>query len=164
MVKKLLYNPFNVTLLVITILTIYTFLIRFYTPDLPNLSIDITYIDYNTELQQITFTLDTAQDEYFLLIYEEDLEEQWLYFNSSVYHNLDIAKIFLPAEIEKFILFEGDSSTTTFSFEVKPKHAFSYMDITEYVFHVQLIIPFKFSIFPTFYYTKHYVFFLESSI
>ncbi|OOB80111.1 MAG: hypothetical protein BEN19_00620 [Epulopiscium sp. Nuni2H_MBin003] len=164
MLKNFLYNPFNLGLLIIAILTTYMFTIRFYTPPLANVSINISSTDYNTEMQKITFTLDIPHDEYFLLIYEEGSEENWMYFTSDTYNNLDISKIFLPTEIEKYILFEGNSKISTFSFEVKPKYSLSYMNNKEYIFHLQLIVPFKPLFLPVFYYTKHYVFSIEPII
>ncbi len=162
--KQKLLNPFNIGLIIIILVTIYTYLIRFYIPELPELVINITPTNYNSEMQQIEFKVNDMANDYYILIYEENPEQNWTYFNSDNYHNSDIASYFLPDKIDKYVLFKSNTNSNTYSFDVRPKYTINYMSNIESIFHVQLIIPYQPLFLPTFYYTTHYVFFLEPLI
>ncbi|OON99890.1 MAG: hypothetical protein ATN35_10320 [Epulopiscium sp. Nele67-Bin004] len=163
-IKNLLKSPFIFILFVISLLTVYTFCVRFYLPIMPNVTIKISPVNYNAELQQISFSLDYPIDDYYFLVYEESLEQNWLYFNLETYNNLEISRLFVPDYIEKYVLFEGDKTVSEFHFDIQSKYALSYMATKEYIFHLQLIVPYRFWFFPVFYYTTHYTFYVEPLI
>ncbi len=159
--KKL--NVFNIFITGTLVVCVYLCVIRFFIPALPTLQIDTVQLDYNAETQRITLKVDNPPAKYYILCYENLNQSNWIYHNSSPQSsNNTIKNLFLAnSDTGKYVFFEGNSSYNTFSFDIVSKYSLSYMSNKEYIFHAQVIIPFKFLFLPVFYYSTHYTFFIE---
>ena len=99
------------------------------------------------------------------MIYEEGDSENWLYFSSqATTMDSTILKQFLPSTKNNYILLEGTKAKSDFSFTLTSKYPVTYMSTKEHIFHLEYIVPFKLFLFPTFYYTKQYTFFVDPLI
>lgn len=133
------------------------------TPDLGTVTIGVNPNDDNPEMLYVTLSIDKSFNQYYFLIYENNPNDNWIYFSPSIYieDNALITKEFLPDDKNKYLLLEGDQYKNSFTFSIKSKYPISYMSSQEHTFHVYAIVPFKLFPFPTFYFNKHYVFFID---
>lgn len=135
---------------------------HFYVPDLADITVT-TVPDVKYGVEHVTLTADKPDDLCYLLIYEEDEDENWIYYAPRSYNDSSqlIRNHFLPEDKSKYILLEGTSTKSSFAFSLKPKYNLTALANKEHVFHVIYIVPYKLTFFPTFYYTQHSVFFID---
>ncbi|OON98300.1 MAG: hypothetical protein ATN36_00990 [Epulopiscium sp. Nele67-Bin005] len=145
------------------ILNAYTIIIRFFIPTFGEAHVQISSVNLSTEQREIGIIVDNPDEEYYILVYEDDPDNNWIYFTHLYFppaHD-KIVDNFLPDDIEKYMLFGGDELTSYFSFQLRPNQPLNYMVHENYIFHLQYIVPYKFLFFPTFYYSKHSIFFID---
>lgn len=162
--KNSIYNKLLTLILTYIILYAALFIfLHFYIPDLGDVSVTIKPTDYNSELQQVTLSTTKQFDKYYLFIYEDSSDDTWMYFNTTTHDKSSEFLIdqFIPSFKNKYVLLEGNKTKNTFSFTMKPKYPINYMSNKESKFHLFYIVPYKIFPFPTFYYSKHLIFFIE---
>lgn len=151
------------------ILLIYSLLfigLHFFYPNIDELTITLSPSPTRLESRVISIMNPKVLNSYYLLIYEDSADENWLYFNSSPAYSShpNIIKSFLPESKTHYLLLEGNKHKSNFNFTITPKYPIGYMATKEHIFHVQYIVPFRVFPFPTFYYSKHYIFFVDPLI
>ncbi|MGL4736410.1 MAG: hypothetical protein ACRCW2_03040 [Cellulosilyticaceae bacterium] len=160
--KSLFYR---ITLFALIFISIYSCIFigfHFYIPILTNVTAtSIPDPKYGT--QYVTLNIDKPDNLFYVLIYEETDDENWIYYAQKSYNDSTelILSQFLPENKTQYMLLEGSKSTTNLSFSLKPKYNLSTLANKEHIFHVIYIVPKNFYIFPTFYYTKHSIFFVD---
>lgn len=165
--KNSLFNSLLSLILLYVICQLGLFLFyQFYLPELGDITITITPNNLSPEIQEVNLSLSRTFDKYYLLIYEEHTEDTWIYFNTKIHDKSSELLIseFLPHSKSKYILLEGTKLQNTFNFKMKSKYPISYMSNKDSKFHLFYIVPYKFFPFPTFYYSKHFVFFVDPII
>lgn len=152
--------------LFIIIYCIYFIALHFIYPDIGDISIEVNPVSSHLDSKVITITNPAVLDRYYLIIYQDNSEDDWLYFNSSNLTKPDskVIKLFLPTTQSNYLFFEGSKSKPNLEFKLTSKYPMKYMSSKEHIFHVQYIVPFDFPPFPTFYYSKHYTFFVDPLI
>lgn len=163
MKKSLLNTILNLIIFYIFLYVSLFIFFQFYIPDLGEVAITVVPNDYNPEVQQVNLSLNKLTDKYYLLIYEENTEDTWMYFNTKTHDKSSefLISQFIPNPKSKYVLLEGNHLKNTFSFKMKSKYPISYMSNRESKFHLYYIVPYKLFPFPTFYYSKHFVFFVD---
>lgn len=162
MKKSKLYQLTWLGLLIILIYAIIVVCFHFYVPELPHLTVNsVPDLKYGT--QYVTLTTDKPSKLFYLLIYEEEPDEHWIYYAPKSYNDSSelILDQFLPENVTKYILLEGDQTKNSFAFSLKPKYNLTQLANKDHIFHVIYIVPYDFHILPTFYYTKHSIFFID---
>lgn len=162
--RKSVFNTLlNLTLLYIVCYVSLFIVFQFYIPDLGDITITVVPNDHTPEIQQINLSLNKMFDKYYLLIFEENTEDTWMYFYQKTHDKSSefLLSQFIPNPKSKYVLLEGDNLKNTFSFKMKSKYPITYMSNKESKFHLYYIVPYKFFPFPTFYYSKHFTFFVD---
>lgn len=160
--KSLFYR---ITCLVLIMIVIYSGIFvsfHFYIPKLTDLRVtSIPDPKYGT--QYVTLNIDKPDHLFYILIYEESDDENWIYYASKSYNDSTelILSQFLPQDKTQYILLEGNQNTSNLNFSLRPKYNLSSLANKEHIFHLIYIVPKNFYIFPTFYYTKHSIFFVD---
>lgn len=156
-------NFFLITICIYLIIFLFSHCI---TPNLNQVSITIENNLLNSELQDITISVDDFYANYYLIIYQNEPDEHWIYFTSSDYKD-DISSLidnFYSLTKNKFIIFQGDKIKNEFKFSIKPKYTLDYMTNTDNLFHVYYVVPYSVFPFKKFYYSKHFYFFVNPVI
>lgn len=166
MFKKKLIFIANAIILMIFIYLALFISHHFYTPNLGELTIDITQNPDYPELVNLSLSPTEKLKDYYVLIYEDDDSDSWLYFanNASGKDTHYILEELLPAHKLKYALFQGTSTKNIHSFSMKSKYPISHLANKDHVFHAYLIVPNKIFPFPKFYYIKHQIFFINIGI
>lgn len=160
--KSSLYKFTFLALIFIAIHSAIYISFHFYIPNLSNITVSsIPDPKYGT--QYVTLNIDKPEKLFYMLIYEESDDENWLYFAPKSYNDATelILNQFLPENKTQYILLEGNQNTANLNFSLKPKYNLTTLANKEHIFHVVYIVPRDFYIFPTFYYTKHSIFFVD---
>ncbi|OON94062.1 MAG: hypothetical protein ATN32_01600 [Candidatus Epulonipiscium fishelsonii] len=153
----------NIAIFILISIFIYYLFIPNFIPSLGNVELEVIPTKLDSQLQIINITLTNPAEKYYLLLHEDDIDSNWIYITPTLSSREDdyIIKNFLNEEIEQYVFIEGDSSTLNYTFNIKSKYPISYIANKNYEFHLQYIVPYKFLFFPTFYYNKHFVFFVD---
>ncbi|MEG0905050.1 MAG: hypothetical protein RSF87_02400 [Cellulosilyticaceae bacterium] len=165
--KNNIFNKLLTLILIYITLYIGLFLsLHFITPDLGTVDVTVTSNEINPELQEINISTNQVKNKYYILIYEEAEQDTWLYFNTKNYIKSSdfLVSEFIPNLKNKYILLEGDPLKSNFSFSIKSKYPLSYMANKDSKFHLFYIVSYDLFLFPTFYYSKHFVFFVDPII
>lgn len=155
--------------LILVYITVYIglFLIfHFITPDIGTINVRVNPNQINPELQEIHISTNQIRSKYYILIYEDNAQDTWLYFNTKSFIKPSefLLSEFAPHLKNKHIFLEGSPSKNDLNFSIKAKYPLSYMANKESKFHLFYIIPYKLFFFPTFYYSKHFIFFIDPII
>ncbi|WP_053982815.1 hypothetical protein [Niameybacter massiliensis] len=153
---------FLITIIYITIFINY----HFYTPDIGSLDIIIGADTDNVETVQLTISPTKDLKHYYILLYEDGLQDNWLYFISNTYNKeaQHILDEILPQHTSKYVFVEGSPNKDTYTFTMKSKYPINHLTDQNHTFHAYLIVPYRIYPFPKFYYAKHQVFFINFSI
>ena len=152
--------------LLLVIYILFFISLHFITPNLDGLTITVVAAECRIESKIISITNTLPTKTYYLLIYEEDDPENWLYFSSPADNTniTELTKLFLPDSKANYVLLEGSKTKTTFPITITSKYPIQSSASQSSIFHVEYIVPFKIFPFPTFYYSKHYSFFVDHLI
>lgn len=155
------------TIVILSILYIILFInYHIYNSDIGTLDITITQDEISPETVHISITPTKKHKNYYILIYENDDSNNWLYFsnNATGKDTLYILDEFLPTHKVKYALIEGFSTKNIHSFSIKSKYPISHLVNKDHVFHAYLIVPHNIFPFPKFYYIQHQIFFINLGI
>lgn len=162
--KNTILNKLLTLILIYTMLYTGLFILfHFIPPTIGAVDVSITPNELNPELQEIKLSPPSSRSKYYILIYQDSDEDTWLYFNTKNYiesSELLVSEL-VPNLKNKYVLLEGSPLKNDLSFYLKSKYPLSYMANKESKFHLFYIIPYKVFLFPTFYYSKHFVFFID---
>lgn len=163
MQTNLLNKLFNLIIIIVFIYIIIFMSLHLLIPQLGDVTISVLPSNHHPEIQEINISTTKLVNKYYILIYEDAPEDNWLYFNNKIATRANEFFIseFVPSTKNKHILLEGNKSKNTFTFNIKSKVPISTMANKEFKFHLYYIVPYDLSIFPTFYYTKHFVFYID---
>ncbi len=148
-------------LLLITFLACYIFGIRFFIIDTPKITIYSSNTVSKIDSIRTTINLENIPGEYYILVYDENPESKWRYYNVQNDLNREIINTFLPANVKEYVLFEGNKNISKFSFDIISTATVNYLNNNKTVFHLQLIIPYSPFMLPTFYFNSYYTFNIE---
>lgn len=136
---------------------------HYITPNLGEIAISIDTNMSNPQFQNITISVEKSFSTYYILVYEPSSNAQWIYFSSSKYAN-DISTLienFVDTTKNKYLVFQGNKSKHNFTFTIKSKYTSNYITNKDHLFHVYYIIPHPIFPFTSFYYSKHFYFFVN---
>ncbi|MEG1828010.1 hypothetical protein [Niameybacter sp.] len=165
--KKNKFNFLSKLLIIITIIYVVIFIIyQFYGANIGTLNISIASDKEQVEAVQISITPTKDLRQYYLLIYEDNFSDSWLYFISNTYNKdaQHILEEILPPHTDKYVFLEGSSQKNTHTFTIKSKYPINHLTNQDHAFHAYLIVPYEIFPFPIFYYIKHQVFFINIGI
>lgn len=154
-------------IVILTILYLILFMnYHIYTSDIGELDINITQDENFPETASITISPNKKLKNYYVLIYEDDDSNNWLYFsnNATGKDTHYILDELLPPHKIKYALLEGSSTKNMHTFNIKSKYPISHLANKDHVFHAYLIVPYSIFPFPKFYYIKHQIFFINIGI
>lgn len=137
-----------------------------YTSHIGTLDITITQDENMPETASITLSPTKKLKHYYILIYEDDDADSWLYFshNATGKDTHYILDEILPPHKTKYALIEGSATKNTHTFNIKSKYPISHLANKDHVFHAYLIVPYSIFPFPKFYYIQHQIFFINIGI
>lgn len=154
-------------IIILTVLYIVIFInYHIYNFDIGALDINITQDENSPETATISISPTKKHKNYYVLIYEDDTSNNWLYFsnNATGKDTHYILDELLPPHKIKYALLEGSSTKNLHSFNIKSKYPISHLANKDHVFHAYLIVPYGIFPFPKFYYIKHQIFFINIGI
>lgn len=155
--------------LIITIVLTYILIFinyHFYINNIGDLSIDIASDSDHLETIQVSLKPDKPLKKYYILIYEDNFSDAWLYFitNTNKKQVQPIIDSLLPLHTDKYILLEGNSAKNLHTFNIKSKYPINLLSNQDCAFHAYLIVPYNIFPFPNFYYISHQIFFINIDI
>ncbi|OON95542.1 MAG: hypothetical protein ATN31_10910 [Candidatus Epulonipiscioides saccharophilum] len=151
----------NASLLIIILFFIYLSGIRFFIPSLPEINIISTPHSTNPQLitNKITFT--AHRDPFYILITPSNPWANIIFYNTQNIQLPAITQRFLPSEVNEYCILPIKKGETHAKFDVFLETKISIIDLNNYQFNIQVIVPEKFLFFPTFYFNHFYVYDIE---
>ena len=139
---------------------------HFYINNIGGLSINITSDSEHLETIQVSLKPERMLKKYYILIYEDNFSDAWLYFisNTTKKQVQPILDSLLPLHTDKYILLEGSSTRNLHTFNIKSKYPINLLSNQDRAFHAYLIVPYNIFPFPHFYYINHQILFINIDI
>jgi hypothetical protein len=161
---KILYHTIKGLLAIYLIYCLLFIVQHFIIPTIGEIDISVTANNKVLTNQDVTITPQKPPSRYYVLLYEENKKNDWIYFINQTYdkRRQTIADTFLPEDTMKYILFEGSKKNSSFTFQIQPKYPINYVVRKQSCFHVIYIIPYKIYPFPDFYYCSHSVIYIDT--
>ena len=155
--------------IIITIVLAYVLIFinyHLYIHNIGNLSIDVTSNSEHLETIQVSLKPKIPLKKYYILIYEDNFSDSWLYFisNTTKKQVQPILDSLIPLHTDKYILLEGNSNKNLHTFNIKSKYPINLLSNQDRAFHAYLIVPYSIFPFPQFYYINHQIFFINIDI